>query len=127
MNSLEEWISNTSPEWKSEDKYDSGDVKESMTERVASWMGIALPKRVTLVQDLDSSTVFVLELCKIVPPEWLGLLAVLGIVFLLVLGFWGLRLTWRLATRCARCTFPSHYTDFQCAEFCTSKTTSCIS
>ena len=102
MNHLDRWMSKTSPEWKSEDKYDSGDVKESMPERVASWMGMTLPKRVTIVQDLDSSTVFVLELCKIIPPEWIGLLAALGIAFLIVLGFWGLRLVWKLATRCSR-------------------------
>ena len=75
---------------------------ESVPEVIASWVGIALPKRVTVIQDLDPSTVFVLEVCKVIPPEWIGLLAVLGVVFLIVLGLWGLRLTWRVLRRFAR-------------------------
>ena len=92
------------PEWKS-GEYSSGMIEshsESLHERLAGWVGLSLPKRVSVIQDLDPSTVFALEVCKVIPPELVGLLAILGIVFLISLGLWGLKFVWKLVLRVTR-------------------------
>ena len=92
------------PKWKSEE-YSGGLIEYhngSSYERLADWMGLSLPKRVSVIQDLDPSTVFALEVCKVIPPELIGLLAVLGFVLLILLGLWGLKFAWRLVVRATR-------------------------
>ena len=92
------------PKWKSEE-YSGGLIEYhngSSYERLADWMGLSLPKRVSVIQDLDPSTVFALEVCKVIPPELIGLLAVLGFVFLISLGLWGLKFVWKLVLRVTR-------------------------
>ena len=59
---------------------------ESLSESLASWFGVVLPKRVSVVQDLDDTTIFALEIFKVIPPSWIAILAVLGVIFLLYLG-----------------------------------------
>ena len=63
-----EWISRVSPGWKTENWNESYAVvgTESVSEKIAGWIGLTLPKRVTVIQDLDPSTVFVLEVCKFI-------------------------------------------------------------
>ena len=99
-----EWLSDTSSDWKTEAWFGNSikNPSETVYETIAGWIGLALPRRVTIIQDLDPSTVFALEVCKVVPPEWIGVLAILGLLFLMVLGVYGLRVAWRLLTCFAR-------------------------
>ena len=72
---------------------------EGLSESIASWIGIALPKRVSVIHDLDSTTVFALEVFKIVPPSCIAILAVLGVIFLICLGMTILKFVWTQFTR----------------------------
>ena len=76
------------PLWTSEAKDTSKPMlsTESLSESLASWFGVVLPKRVSVVQDLDDTTIFALEVFKVIPPSWIAILTVLGVVFLLYLG-----------------------------------------
>ena len=81
------WIE-PKPLWKSEATDTTRFVlsTENLSESLASWFGVVLPKRVSVVQDLDDTTIFALEVFKVIPPGWIAILAALGVTFLLYLG-----------------------------------------